>query len=76
MAGQDGPAAGHLSPDVKSFIAGWLSMKKSRPALIMKEMGFSGYDYRLAAAVKSGQPLRKEVLDPLRPWLNKNGFGK
>jgi hypothetical protein len=74
-----GPIAdskGRLRADVATFISRWLLANRARPARIMKELGFSGFDTTLFAAVSRRDRLRREVVDKLAPWLASKGFPK
>lgn len=65
--------AGRLRKPVIDFIEGWRRTRKASPGQIMKEIGFSNYDFRLAQALKGG-PLAHEVVDRLAKWLVSSGF--
>jgi hypothetical protein len=65
---------GYLLVTVVDFLVRWTKGRKIRPGQIMKEMGFSNYDYRLAHALRRQDPLAQEVCDKLPPWLVKAGF--
>lgn len=66
-------ATGRLAPSVASFLSGWLKIHKVRPGHIMKQMGFSNFDYRLGAAI-AGKPISNEIVPALASWLAWNGF--
>lgn len=67
-------AAGHLRQRVALFISRWLILNDSKPGRIMKEMGFSLYNTRLAAALSRGEPLTPDQISKLDSWLVKQGF--
>jgi hypothetical protein len=67
-------AMGHLKPAVINFIRDWTVVKRIKPGRIMKEIGFSNFDYTLSHALKRGAPLRNAVVVPLENWLVRNGF--
>ena len=66
--------AGHLKPAVIRFINEWTTNKRIKPGRIMKEIGFSNFDYTLSHALRLGAPLRSEVIPPLESWLIRKGF--
>jgi hypothetical protein len=72
--GQIVDPSGRLLPHVVKFISVWRTANRSKAGRIMKELGFSGYDWRLANAVDHSGVLRTEVTDKLKPWLLKNGL--
>jgi len=63
-----------LKPAVAKFLASWLLARKAKPGSIMKELGFSNFDYRLSPAIFRGEQLPQEIVDKLGPWLLKNGY--
>jgi hypothetical protein len=67
-------AAGHLKPAVILFINGWTKDKRIKPGRIMKEMGFSNFDYTLSHALRLGAPIRSAAVPPLENWLARKGF--
>jgi hypothetical protein len=67
-------AAGHLKPAVIRFIWGWTSDKRITPGTIMKEIGFSNFDYTLSHALRLGAPIRSTAIAPLESWLLRKGF--
>lgn len=67
-------ADGRLRPEVRTFLAGWIASHKSKPGRIMKQIGFSGFDYTLSWAISGGRELRPEVIPRLSDWLIKEGF--
>ncbi len=67
---------GHLRLDVAKFLSDWVKANRSKPGRILKELGRSVHDWRLAHAIYHGGVLTKEVIDKLGPWLAKNGFGR
>ena len=67
-------AAGHLKPAVIRFISGWTRDKRITPGKIMKEIGFSNFDYTLSHALRLGAPIRSAVIPPLESWLVRKGF--
>jgi hypothetical protein len=67
-------AAGHLKPDVIRFINEWTRDKRIKPGKIMKEIGFSNFDYTLSHALRLGAPIRSAVIAPLEVWLFRKGF--
>jgi hypothetical protein len=67
-------AAGHLKPAVILFINGWTKDKRIKPGRIMKEMGFSNFDYTLSHALRRGAPIRPAAIPPLESWLVRKGF--
>jgi hypothetical protein len=66
-------ATGRLAPSVASFLSGWLESRKVRAGQIMKQMGFSNFDYRLSEAI-GGAPISNEIVPALTRWLARNGF--
>src|SRR5712664_58888 len=50
--------AGHLKPAVIRFISEWTRNKRITPGKIMKEIGFSNFDYTLSHALRLGAPIR------------------
>ena len=66
--------AGHLKPAVIRFISGWTKDKRITPGRIMKEIGFSNFDYTLSHALRLGAPIRSAVIPPLESWLVRRGF--
>jgi hypothetical protein len=67
-------AAGHLKPAVIRFISTWVRDKRIKPGRIMKEIGFSNFDYTLSHALRLGAPIRSEAVPRLEGWLTRNGF--
>jgi hypothetical protein len=67
-------AAGHLKPAVIRFINEWTRDKRIKPGRIMKEIGFSNFDYTLSHALRLGAPIRSAAIPPLGSWLVRNGF--
>jgi hypothetical protein len=67
-------AAGHLKPAVIRFINQWTGDKRIKPGKIMKEIGFSNFDYTLSHALRLGAPIRSAVIAPLESWLVLKGF--
>lgn len=67
-------ASGILKPTAVSYIEGWLRTNGRTPGQIMKELGFSNYDYRLAQSLNRKIPLPADVRSRLQPWLTKKGF--
>ena len=65
---------GKLISRARAFLLDWLRRNGARPGRIMKAIGFSNYDSRLAQALDSGKPLPKDVLDPLSRWMERNGY--
>jgi hypothetical protein len=65
---------GRLRGDVRAFLSRWVATHRSRPGRIMKQMGFSGFDYTLAAAIVRRSELRAEVITKLDARLKKEGF--
>jgi hypothetical protein len=61
--------AGHLKPAVIRFISRWTRDKRITPGKIMKEIGFSNFDYTLSHALRRGAPIRPAVIPPLESWL-------
>jgi hypothetical protein len=66
--------AGHLKPAVIRFINDWTRVRRIKPGRIMKEIGFSNFDYTLSHALRLGAPIRPTVIAPLERWLASNGF--
>lgn len=64
---------GRLKKPVVDHIEAWCRSRKKSPGQIMKEMGFSNYDFRLAQALK-GAPLASEIVDRLAKWLAGSGL--
>jgi hypothetical protein len=67
-------ATGHLKPAVIRFINEWTSAKRVKPGKIMKEIGFSNFDYTLSHALRRGAPIRSAAIPRLEVWLVRNGF--
>jgi hypothetical protein len=67
-------ATGHLKPAVIRFINEWTSAKRIKPGKIMKEIGFSNFDYTLSQALRRGAPIRSAAIPRLEVWLVRNGF--
>jgi hypothetical protein len=67
-------ADGRLRSDVRAFLSHWVKSNRSKPGRIMKEMGFSGFDYTLSWAISDGHGLRPAVIPKLSDWLTKHGF--
>lgn len=65
---------GHLLVTVVDFLERQMKSRKITAGQIMKEMGFSNYDWRLAHALKRLEPLAHVVCDKLAPWLVKEGY--
>jgi len=65
--------SGQLTPGVVAFLSGWLVKHRAKPGRIMREMGFSNYDYRLARGI-AGDPLPNYVVSALEKWLAKAGY--
>ena len=65
---------GHLKPGVIRFIRGWTRDRRIKPGKIMKEIGFSNFDYTLSHALRHGAPLRSAVIPPLKSWLVRKGY--
>jgi len=65
---------GRLRPNVRAFLSHWVESNKSKPGRIMKQIGFSGFDYRLSMAIYGGHELRPVVISKLTDWLVKEGF--
>jgi hypothetical protein len=65
---------GYLLAKVADFLSKWTRDRKLMPGQIMKRMGFSQYDYRLAEAINAPRPLAEEVIAKLGPWLAREGF--
>jgi hypothetical protein len=51
---------GLLTPAAISYLNDWLKSHKLAPGRVMKQMGFSNYDYRLASAL-NGAPLNTKL---------------
>ena len=66
--------AGHLKPAVIRFISGWTRDRRITPGRIMKEIGFSNFDYTLSHALRLGAPIRSAVIPRLESWLVRRGF--
>jgi hypothetical protein len=67
-------AKGALRADVVDFLKDWTKRQRLRPGQIMKQLGFSNFDARLAEAMNAPRPLATEVVDRLKPWLATQGF--
>jgi hypothetical protein len=67
-------ADGRLRVDVRAFLSDWVKSHRSKPGRIMKQIGFSGFDYTLATAISRGETLRPEVIPKLNNWLTTHGF--
>jgi hypothetical protein len=67
-------ADGRLIIRAKAFISEWLRRNRARPSEIMKAIGRSNYDTRLADALNSGRPIANELLVPLAVWMQKAGY--
>jgi len=66
--------AGKLMPRAITFIHNWTKTNRATPGKIMRELGYSNYDYRLAQSLKGRAGLPPDVLAVLGPWLTKQGF--
>jgi hypothetical protein len=66
--------AGHLKPAVIRFINEWTTNKRIKPGNIMKEIGFSNFDYTLSHALRLGAPIRSAAIPRLEGWLVRSGF--
>jgi hypothetical protein len=62
-----------LTHPASAFLHKWRKDHKVSAGKIMKEMGYKGFDYRLATALK-GAPLPADVVTSLSEWLSRNGF--
>ena len=67
-------ASGILTPRTIAFIRGWISSQRISAGQIMKEIGYSNFDYRLAQALNGSVRLPPDVLAALKPWLAKRGL--
>ena len=67
-------AAGHLRTEAAKFLSDWITTNRSKPGRILKQLGRSVHDWRLAHAIYHGGVLPKEIIDKLQPWMVKNGF--
>lgn len=67
-------ADGRLRSDVRAFLSHWVTSNRSNPGRIMKEIGFSVFDYTLASALSGKTTLRPAVIPKLGDWLIKHGF--
>ena len=67
-------ADGRLRSDVRAFLSHWVESHRSKPGRIMKEIGFSGFDYTLSWAISDGHALRPAVIPKLSDWLTKQGY--
>lgn len=65
---------GHLRPDVKKFLADWITTNKSKPGRIMEKIGFKRHDATLSPAIYRGHDLRQAVIPKLTDWLIAQGF--
>jgi hypothetical protein len=65
---------GHLRPAVIKFIKDWTVAKRVSPGRVMKEMGFSNFDYTMSRALGRREPLRLAVILSLGGWLAREGF--
>jgi hypothetical protein len=65
---------GRLRPDVRAFLTHWVTTNRSKPGRIMKEIGFSVFDYTLASALSGKTTLRPAVIPKLSDWLTMQGF--
>ena len=66
-------STGLMTTAVINYLNTWLKRHKLRPGQVMKQMGFSNYDYRLASAL-NGAPLSPKLVPSLAGWLARNGF--
>ena len=66
--------SGILTAEAAEFLKTWVKSRKVSPGRIMKELGFSHNDYRLAEALNRPKALKPEILRKLEPWLRKKGF--
>lgn len=73
-AGSIAYANGRLTPRVIAFLNDWIRKEHVTPGKIMKQMGYSNFDYRLAQSLKGKVGLPSDVLAALRQWLAKHGF--
>ena len=64
---------GKLLPHVSASLVKWLKDHRSKPGRIMKEIGGSNFDYRMARAL-AGDPLPRPVIDDLATWMRGKGL--
>ena len=62
---------GRLRSDVRAFLSHWVTSNRSKPGRIMKEIGFSVFDYTLASALSGKTTLRPAVIPKLGDWLTR-----
>jgi hypothetical protein len=67
-------SAGHLRADAVKFLSDWITTNRSKPGRILKQIGRSVHDWRLANVIDHGGVLPKEIIDKLEPWMVKEGF--
>jgi hypothetical protein len=67
-------ASGILKPAAVTYIEDWLRANGGTPGQIMKKLGFSNFDSRLAQSINRKTPLPAEVRHRLQAWLTKEGF--
>jgi|SRR5665213_1579071 len=65
---------GRLRPNVRAFLSHWVTSNRSKPGRIMRDIGFSVFDYTLASALSGKTTLRPAVILKLGDWLKKQGF--
>ncbi len=65
---------GHLRPDVRKFLADWITTNRSKPGRIMEKIGFKRHDATLSPAIYRGVDLRPAVIPKLTDWLIAQGF--
>jgi hypothetical protein len=66
-------ADGRLKRDVVTFLENWMIVHRSKPGRIMRLIGYSVFDYRLAQAMQ-GLPLHPEIIPKLALWLPRQGY--
>lgn len=67
-------SSGRLKPRVVTVLMDWTKQNRVTPGRIMKDMGFSNFDYRLAQALKGTTGLPRDVADKLAQWMAKQGL--
>lgn len=65
---------GHLTADATAFLEAWQKREGKRPGRILQQLGYSRYDYRLAAAINRTMILSDELAGPVEGWMRRNGF--
>ncbi len=67
-------SSGRLKPQVVSSLKDWTKRNRVTPGNIMKQIGFSNFDYRLAQALNGTGRLPSDVLARLAQWMVKQSL--